>query len=259
MNGGPSSNPSAGMSCLTHDALQEGQLLSTLATFRLEIASHLSRVLQRPIEDLLPLVQNETKARAGGGAKGHSLFTVPVQRLFISPRRNPSKGKQKEGAGEGIDPKNDENKGSNISNNDNSSDDRESLLEHLLVLPKDTKLLAKVSLGANKSLLMFEPDRMELIRRTCLAISRDLHLPNFPGHKHPESETVLGKRCRATDSLAIVNALPLLETEDPYSSLRRAAIGGFISRYMNLRAKRAARQIDGGEGEVESIGIASGM
>ncbi|GJJ73454.1 arginyl-tRNA synthetase [Entomortierella parvispora] len=241
------------MNCQTHVAFQEEPALSTLATFRAEIASHLSRVLQRPVEDLLPLIQNETKARAGGGAKGHSLFSVPVQRLFISAPRTSSSRKQKEGASESID---DRNKG-----NDNPGLDRESLLEQLLVLPEDTKLLAKVSLGANKSLLMFEPDRMELIRRTCLAITRDLSdLPDGQSQKQPEDaqKTVLGKRGRAKDSLVIVNALSLSQTEGVYSNLRRAAIAGFVSRLMNLRAKRTASLIVGQELEEARIGIASG-
>ncbi|KAG0045420.1 Arginyl-tRNA synthetase [Gryganskiella cystojenkinii] len=246
---------------------------SILTIYKTEIATILSPLIDRPVQSILPCIQYQTKARAGSGAKNdHSPFSVPVQRLLSLPYAGSEGTKPKDGKR----PRGRRTKGQEDSDSDSEDPaillakrhrETKRLLERVQVAAFDeeknggqrSKSFKSVSLDKSQSLLLFDPIPHEFVQRTCQALYRELEEPKDQQRRRTNSlesthsSTVLGKRSRheSDDSqkLVIVNANPIAD-EDPYSSLRRIALGGFISRLLN--SQRVSSQIG------DRVGIASG-
>ncbi|KAF9980926.1 Arginyl-tRNA synthetase [Modicella reniformis] len=180
----------------------------TLLSFRKAIASHLSSILQKPSEALLPLVQQNT----GHHRKtSHSLFYVVIKRLGNTARTGEER--------------------------DLDEDTRQKCLH----LSSETQgYIARVR--TTKDMLLFDPVPLRLIQLTIksivdknVGIDPERTLTTMGGSEGVVAVTSKsvkqpGKRSRSADQIVIVNGSTIQLDENAYCALRRTVLTGFIAR-----------------------------
>ncbi|KAF9420471.1 Arginyl-tRNA synthetase [Podila epigama] len=230
-------------------------MVSTLQPFRDALATHLSHVLEKPIESLLPLIQQDTAHRKAG----HGVFSVPVKRLFMSSRNDKSLVVAEE--------EEDEEK----------KNKEQELLEKCISQLSSTTLQYIENPRRSKDILLFDPKPSKLIdcaihdiynsmavatplqqgreqqQQATLAPETPLSKtqptasssPVSPSPKQPEpaaqlehqlttGTTTSKKRARSSDhrTTILVNGLSLQYDENGFCALRRTVMTGFMARLM---------------------------
>ncbi|KAG0212069.1 hypothetical protein B0O80DRAFT_493550 [Mortierella sp. GBAus27b] len=191
------------------DASQEDP--SILCLFRKAIASHLSSIVQKPCELLLPLIQQNT----GHRKSSHSVFYVVIKRL-----------------------------GNVVGNDTIAGRDLESACQRCLVLSPETReYIAGVRM--TRDMLLFDPVPLRLIQLTLKNIverasDKDAK-QDLETTKEDSAETSTSveaprrsvKRGRSTDRVILVNGSGFQPDEDAYCSLRRTVLTGFVARMLS--------------------------
>ncbi|KAK3835779.1 MAG: hypothetical protein JOS17DRAFT_518571 [Linnemannia elongata] len=174
---------------------------STLVSFRRAIATHLAGILGQSIENLLPLVQQNTSHRKAS----HSVFSVVIKRLQQLQSKNSG-----EGTAAVLD---------------------EQVLERCCTeLSADTH---KHVVGARrtKDMLLFDPQPLQLIQKAVDGI-----VDRAGGKEKVGVEEVLGKRTREEVSSerrkVVVDGVKTLQDENAFCGLRRTILTGFVARFL---------------------------
>lgn len=199
---------------------------STLLSFRKAIASHLSSILRKPSEFLLPLVQQNT----GHRKPSHSVFYVVIKRLGSVVGNDTTK------AGGGLD--------------DFDEDARQRCL---VLFPETREYIASVRM--TKDMILFDPVPLRLIQLTIKSIvarntdgglKRDLATA---GEEDAAAAVMSGtlrrpaKRGRFADQPIIVNGSGIQLDEDAYCSLRRTILTGFVARTLSTSCQGPVKVI----------------
>ncbi|KAG0319498.1 Arginyl-tRNA synthetase [Dissophora globulifera] len=198
---------------------EDGDQESTLRSFRRAIASHLSTVFERPVEELLPLVQQNT----GHRRPTHSVFSVVIKRLTSD-------------------------------GGDLDTSTRQRCLDLSTAAAAETREYI-VRARETKDMLLFDPVPLRLIQS---AVRRVGARKAAREQRQDSTRTVLGKRDRTADeTVIVVDGQSVAQAEEsPFCALRRAVLLGFTARVLQGSfgnpAKVITAESSAGEGETNS-------